>query len=661
MNLKKSLLVMALGAFTFGLSPAFGAHEASAAGEDQLQIKDIVGKNTYLMSDGSMWTTVTLLEGTRTIHTKGNIETISGNLYDGLGITKDRRLVEWDMGLAPHPVEGTAGVKQVSGNYWLKSDGTVWSGQRKLKNLSGIVQIAYGEKDFAALSQNGDLLFEDPHKQDTYKKFGTVADPSSVKSMAVHDDRVALLFNSGEVVLYEGSNFDDNGKIIPVTVAQDAVHITYVSADPTDVLIVTRKDGTVWLTGEYSKRWKLTNQVQGLSDVVRTSVDAYADKLSEGIYAQRSDGTWVFSKDGEIKPIGVPAVTAISVTLSDKEPFVGDSVEVYIQETYSNGAKIKVPVREAKLDMDKPYLLKLQADGKLKTVGVGQTKLTVTSGGVSASVTVSASLRDPLKFAKQVNGTVFLPVKAVSKALGGTGAPSGDGWNVAFGDASLSFKAGSLSAQFAGKDVQLKAAPFTEKGETYIPASLLADTLGAKVSWDAKWKQADIGFGSAKMTVVSSETAGLIKKAMQGSLAKFIGKSYWVNDFADWERFSKVTVTDVLPTDTGSFDIVFKTPAGKTLKSYSMSSSEVIQVLTDSNNFLNYDPYKKYNWSSSVWKQIKARNVTLGMTKQQVLLSWGNPIAKDIQKVQGSTIETWGYASYDFVSFLNGKVTLIIM
>ncbi|KHF30805.1 hypothetical protein CM49_06457 [Paenibacillus sp. P1XP2] len=190
---------------------------------------------------------------------------------------------------------------------------------------------------------------------------------------------------------------------------------------------------------------------------------------------------------------------------------------------------------------------------------------------------------------------------------------------------------------------------------------MLADTLGAKVSWDSKWKQADISFGSAKMTVVSTETAGLIKKAMQGSLAKFIGKSYWVNDFEGWERFSKVTVADVLPTDTGSFVIVFKTPAGKTLKSDSMSSSEVIKTLTDSSYFLNYDPYKKYKWSASTWKQIKAGNVALGMTKEQVLLSWGAPIAKDIQKVQGSTIETWGYASYDFVSFLNGKVTLIIM
>ena len=59
----------------------------------------------------------------------------------------------------------------------------------------------------------------------------------------------------------------------------------------------------------------------------------------------------------------------------------------------------------------------------------------------------------------------------------------------------------------------LKGAPMTDKGELLIPASMLSDVLGAKINWEAKWKQANISFGSdAVMTVVSSETAGLIKK-----------------------------------------------------------------------------------------------------------------------------------------------------
>lgn len=655
---KRRLSTIALGALMMGAVPTFGHQTASADGAQQLQIKDIAGKNTYLMSDGSMWS---MVDGNRTIYTKGSVDEISGNVYEGLGITRDGRLVEWDIGMKPHVVEGKSGIKQVSGPYRLQADGTVWAGDSKLKNLSGITLIGYGEKDFAALTQSGELLFEDPYKTDQYKKVGTVNNAGSVKSMAVHDDRVALLYTGGEVVVYQMSNFDDNGRVIPVTVATDAEHISYVSAEPTDVLIVTRKDGTVWQTGEYSNRWKLTTQVQGLSNVVKTAVDSYKDDLAEGIYAQRADGTWVISKDGEVRPVEVPAVKAVSMSVSDKKPYVGDTVQVDIQETYTNGAKLKVPLKEAQLDMDKPYLLKVQPDGKLKVAGVGETKLTVTSGSVSSSVTVTVSLRDPLKYAKQVKGTVYLPAKTVFKALGGTAEVSGGNWNAALGDAKLSFKAGSQAAQFNGSHLTLKVPPIIDKGETYIPASLLADTLGAKVTWDAKWQQAEVALGQGKMTIVSQDTAGLIKKAMQGSLAKFIGKTYWVNDFDGWERFSKVTVTDVLPTDTGSFVVVFKSAAGKTLKSYAMNTSEVTQLFADSTYFLKYDPYTKYKWSSSVWSQIKAGNVTLGMTKEQVLLSWGNPAAKDIQSVNGTKIETWGWSNYDVVSFIDGKVTLIIM
>ncbi|MGV2805245.1 copper amine oxidase, partial [Clostridium perfringens] len=190
----------------------------------------------------------------------------------------------------------------------------------------------------------------------------------------------------------------------------------------------------------------------------------------------------------------------------------------------------------------------------------------------------------------------------------------------------------------------------------------LSDGLGAKISWDTKWKQANISFGSdAEMTIVSNETAGLIKKAMQGSLVKFIGRTYWVNDFEDLERFSKLSVTDILPDDKGEFNVIFKTASGKTVKSYPMRSSEVLQLFADRSSLLNYDPYQKYKWSASVWKQIKAGQVSLGMTKEQVQLSWGNPAAKDITTGGGKTIETWGYSNFDIVSFVNGKVILIMM
>lgn len=657
--MKRTLYVLVLFSMLAGLGFAGTTQDVASADGAELRIQDIAGRNTYLMSDGSMWS---LIDGRHAIRTPGNVAAISGYEYGGIGMTQEGRLVEWDIGKGPQVVPGTSGVKQIAGSYWLKSDGTVWAGDEKAKNLSGISLIANADQEFAALSSNGELLLQDNYKKGQFKKLGIVENPAAVKSMTVHSGRVALLHDNGDVVVYETSNFDDNGRIIPVTVAQNAAHIVYASSEPTDLLMVTLQDGTVWTTGEYKDRWKLKEQITGLSGIVKTSIYGDAKDLSEGFYAQRSDGSWVHHKEGQNKNIDVPVVKSLSVAISDATPYVGESLEVSIQETYTNGAKIKVPVKDAGIDIEKPYLLSMQKNGMLKSAGVGKTQITVTSGGQSKSVTVSASLRNNLKYAKQVNGNVMVPAKSVIQALGGTYSAKNGSVEAKFGQTLLSFKAGSNQAKLNESTIRLKAAPVNDKGELLIPASVLSDALGAKTSWDAKWKQAQISLGAdAAMTVVSSETAGLIKKAMQGNLVKYIGRTYWVNEFEDLERFSKLTVTDILPDDKGEFNVIFKSASGKTVKSYPMRSSEVTQLFADRSSLLTYDPYKKHKWSASVWMQIKAGQVSLGMTKEQVQLSWGNPAAKEITSGGGKTIETWGYSNFNIVSFVNGKAILIMM
>ncbi|TYA10111.1 hypothetical protein FRY98_26320 [Paenibacillus faecis] len=360
----------------------WGPDMADAATEGGQRIKDIAYDNAILMDDGSMWTL--MIDGKGKVLTPGNVASISEtSRYAGLGVTRDGKLIEWDMGLSPRAVEGQTGLKQVAGYYWLKEDGTVWTSKGKMKGLENIEHIGYGDRFFAALSSSGELYFQDSYQAYVFHKVGTVPDPSAVTAIAVYDGRAALLYNNGKVVLYHTFDFDDNGKPIPF-------------------------------------------------------------------------------------------------------------------------------------------------------------------------------------------------------------------------------------------------------------------------------------IGSANMTVVSTETAALVKKAMQGSLANYVGKSYWVNYFQGWDRIMKVTVTDILPDDTGSFVIVFKTATGKTLKSYSMTSGHVAELLSNRTAFFNFDPYKKYQWSSSVWNQIKAGHIALGMTKEQVLLSWGEPAGKSATQADGKTIETWVYANFDTVAFVNGKVKVII-
>lgn len=652
--MRKTLYYIVLIGLLLGLgSTTWTAGQASAAGAAP-QIKDIIGKKTLLMEDGSMWS---LINGNQVIRTPANVASFDGTEYEGLGVTRDGKLIQWDIGMAPHVVKDQTGVKQVAGYNWLKTDGTVWGSKGRVKELDNISLISYGDREFAALTSNGDVLLEDSYKPGSYKKLGTISDASSVTALTVHDSRVALLYNSGKVVVYETHNFDDNGKIIPVTIAEDAVHIVYTSGDPTDQLLVTRKDGTVWTTGNYQDRWKLAKQVPGLSDIQKTA----PLENSEKFYAKHSDGSWLMFDKGDMKPVDAPKVKKLDVSLSDLKPFVGDKLNVSIQETYTNGAKIKVPASQANIEVEKPYLLQIQSNDTLKVLGVGETKVTITSHDISKTVTVSASLRNNLKYSKQVDGIVYVPAKSVFQALGGTVSSSGGGLDVKLGDTSLSLKAGKTQAMLNGQAIQLKAAPMNDKEGTLIPASLLSDALGARIKWDSKFKQTEISLGEASMTVVSAETAALIKKAAQGSLSKYIGKSYWVNDFQGWERFSKVTITDIVPDDTGSFTILFRSAKGKTLKSYSMSSSNVSQLFVDETYFYKYDPYKKYKWSAATWNKIKAGQVSLDMTKDQVRMSIGNPGSKSVMDINGHTIEIWEYSSFDSVSFVNGKVFLIIM
>ncbi|WP_229263731.1 RCC1 domain-containing protein [Cohnella cholangitidis] len=354
-------------------------NKATASGGES-KIKEIIGKYTFLMEDGTLWSQV---DGYRIIRTPGSLASIAGNDdYGGLALSEDGQLMEWGVdGSGSRPVAGQTGVKQVVDGYWLKTDGTVWqSGSKKLKGLEGISMIGYGggngdslaSKSLAVLTQTGELILVGHYSGGKNVKVGTIADVNSVKSMTVSYGRAALLYDSGQVIVYDAVNFDDNGTIIPVTVAQDAAHIVYTAGDPDtpDILLVTRKDGTLWQTGKYQGRWKLDHQVTGLGTVAKTAT--YSDYKQ--FYVMRSDGSWIFYDDEEIKPVDVPTVKQVDVSLSELKPLVGESLKINIQETYTNGAKIKVAPTAANVSIDKPHLLAIQPDGRLKVLGVAKRK-----------------------------------------------------------------------------------------------------------------------------------------------------------------------------------------------------------------------------------------------------------------------------------------------
>ncbi|MBW7452648.1 stalk domain-containing protein [Paenibacillus sepulcri] len=623
------------------VSANWTAETAAAAAAAQPKMVDIVGGNTLLLDDGSLWT----YGSDGHVHNNLNLAAIAGNGINGYGLTRDGKVVSWNRGIFKPETE-YGGVRLVTEGAWLKTDGTVWNYDGPIKELDGTALIVADETSYASLSQTGDILYGS-------RKLGKVSAASDIVMMDTHDGRTALLDRSGTIVIYDIYNLDkDTLEVIPETMTEDAVHLAYAN-DGT--LLVTRKDGTVWKSGEYQERYKLTQQISGLSNITRTSA-LDDDSL---FYAKKADGSWLIYNNEVIKPLVAPAVQSITFALDKLAPNVGDKVKAEITELYSNQAKIKVPLGKANVTVQKPHLLKPESDGTFKVMGVGETQVTVTSGGVSKTVTVSASLGSALQNAKQVKGVVFLPVKPVFQALGGTVSytAASKSFAIKVGQTTIVLTSGSVNALLNGKPYKMKAAPLVSGGETLFPAGLLADALGAKLQWDTGWQEMNITFGKAKMTVQSAETAKIEKREAQGSLTAFIGKTYWVNHFQGWERFVKLTVADIEPDKNGYFEIVFKTASNKELKSYAMPASNVQDTLTDGYSFTNYDPYKKYKWSSSVWNAVKAEKISMGMTKEQVLLSWGNPSSKSSLSSGGINVETWGYSGFNYVTFTNGKVS----
>ena len=74
--------------------------------------------------------------------------------------------------------------------------------------------------------------------------------------------------------------------------------------------------------------------------------------------------------------------------------------------------------------------------------------------------------------------------------------------------------------------------------------------------------------------------------------------------------------------------------------------------------FLTENPKLKYKWPASIWKNIENQEASLGMTKQQAKMSWGEP--RDINTTIGSfgTHEQWVYEG-GYLYFDNGRLSAI--
>lgn len=641
----KKLILVVLLCYAIAIPPLSGHLLAADNAARILDIED----DTYLLDDGSMW--VDNRNGP--LHVNLDVASIAVN--GKYGVTRTGELVKWSYDDAPSIDQDQTGIRQISDKYYIKADGTVWSvSSGQIKNMTNVLQLGAANDKLAYVLQNGEVRYSGFQNNSLDK----LDNPSSIVDIETNGkERTITLDNTGKLTIYDMLHFDTKSsslKVLPEIATTNAAHISFAEGNR---VIVTLKDGTVWLTGKFNDSFKLVEQIPNIKEAVQTSCVSSTTKFC----FQQKDGSWMLYSDGEISKMAVPAVTDLKFELSDSALYVGKSISAKITEFYSNGAKKTVPPAEAIVTIQNPHVLSRSSNGTFKALAVGETEITVASGDIFRTLTVSTSLEKHLTGAKQVKEILYLPVQSLFKTLGGTAVYSSStkSFNITLGSKIIILKTDDSKAKVDGTTIYMSGAVLAQDKDALFPASLLTKALGAVLKWDAQYKRLTINFGNATMTVDSAETDKIIKKVAQGSLTDYIGKSYWINNFQGWERFSKVTIADIVPDGNNFFIIHFTTVNGKMLKSYSMMGGDVPETLSSQYKFLSYDPYKKFNWSSSIWSQVKTEKVSIGMNKDQVRLSWGDPSYISNLSSKSIIIESWGYNDSSFITFTNGRVSQI--
>lgn len=611
-------------------------------------------RGSYLLSDGTVWKQDVDNGGYK------QLDFDLTEIEEGYGISASGTLVRLQGKGAPEILKNMTGAVHISGNYYLDNTGTIrYLGYGDSTSYTDIVKFDDSEKGLALLTRSGVLKAEG--FSDKIEQFASSAEVTAIDSYSdsySSVDDVAVVLQSGKVLLYNRFNFDRNdlSKYIPVTITENAAEARF---DDQGNLVVRMNDGTVWRTGSSeADRYKLTESFPGLKGVTGL-ISVY----SQGMYVKTQDGS-VADYDVQadrLEKLTLPGVTGVSFTMEKTSLTVGDKVPVQISETWTGGSTRKVPLKDADLTIENPALLQKLNDGTLKALAVGVTKVTVKSGSVSKTLEVSISSDDIITTGALISGSMYLPVQEVFQQLGASvqynaGTKS---FSIKLNSTPVQLQLGSDTAMVNGKKVKMSGKVQTVDGVTVFPAALLKSAFGAGLDWNSSIQSMTITFGKAEMQVQTKQTALIYKKKAQGNLAKLIGKSYWVNFFDVNYRFQKVTIVDVLPDYNGNFVLAMKLASGKVLKTYEMTGAEIISTLADKEEFLTADPYKTYKWSSKVWEDIKAGYVSIGMTKQQVELSWGTPESKSAAVGGGIRVETWQYVGYDYVTFTNGVVSFI--
>jgi hypothetical protein len=262
--------------------------------------------------------------------------------------------------------------------------------------------------------------------------------------------------------------------------------------------------------------------------------------------------------------------------------------------------------------------------------------------------------------------------------------------------------------------------PVIVSGISYIPLSDIVENLRVKTLWNDNYKILQILINDEILFTSPGIKYGLVKKANENEFIKLkFDNPLLIKDnktliplswfFKNKSNTELVLINEIIPNlslkEIESFDAYnelypykyeedirklvnsfinkklrvkgnWNIEEYKTKNKYYILNSEPFQPYKyfDSNYFLayfknkiykfpikiltsnNYDNFKNYNWPKNTWNRIKNEEISIGMNKDMVLMSWGYPdeINRDVGK--WGVHEQWIYGD-NYLYFENGILT----
>ncbi|WP_179218756.1 copper amine oxidase N-terminal domain-containing protein [Saccharibacillus sp. O23] len=583
-----------------------------------------------------------------------------------VGLTRDSRTGEryawtesgsvyrWgSLGLTggPEKLTDAPPIAQVSSNVMLTKSGEVvgYAGA----GLPAGVKISAHPDGFALLTADGQIW---RYRSDyASNKTAKIGDLPGTKDIQTSSSYVMALGADGTVTKLDSATDSQ-----PETLTQNAVSLAWVKEEARSDLYVAKSDGSLWLFEYGSGKGEPVSAVKGAAAV---------SPAENGLFVRLSSGTTGLYADGKWSELAPARLQEAKLTLSRSSAAKGDKISTTVEERYSDGTRIKRSASASELKVSDPKVASVRPDGSLQAAGIGSTTVTLTSGALVSQATLLVKQEGTLSGAGVIDSGVYLPLRPVFAALGASIANSGSDWTIGYGDAQIKLRKGSDIATVNGKTVKLKGKVQTLDGQTVFPAGFLSSAVaGASVAWDGKFQQAIVSIGTASFEVESKQTPLLRKKQQLGSLAPYLGKSYWINGYSGaGVRFSKLTVADIKISETSSgrsYTIVFANAAGSQFAASSTDAYGVASLLSDTDQFFPFDPQVRYGGSDKIWNYIRGNYVAPGMNKQHVLLSWGEPSSIENQSSPQGPIEVWIYMrggmKWQAVGFSKGIVFAIL-